>query len=66
MQPPRLSLDSLRRNSVPYLTFLSHVPTPFISTFVLVHLSAPIVANIGGSAFSSQVMVSPIVVIERT
>ncbi|KAF8485637.1 hypothetical protein JB92DRAFT_1538171 [Gautieria morchelliformis] len=38
------------------LTTLSHLPTPFISTFLLIHLSAPALANLGGSSLSSQVM----------
>lgn len=65
MQPPRPSFDSLRRTALPYLTVLSHVPTPFISAFIVIHLSAPIVANVGGSSLSSQVMVSPIAIEER-
>lgn len=40
------------------LTLLAHGSAPFISTFLLVHLSAPIVANIGGSGLASSVMVS--------
>lgn len=49
---------SLRRRALPYLAAASHLPTPFLSTFLLVHLSAPILANLGGSSLSSQVMVS--------
>jgi len=40
----------------PYLTNLSQASAPFLSTFLMIHLSAPIVANIGGSSLSSQVM----------
>ncbi|KAH8114072.1 hypothetical protein DFH11DRAFT_1509412 [Phellopilus nigrolimitatus] len=47
---------SLRQKLVPYLTKASHLPTPFLSAFLLVHLSAPLVANIGGPSLSSQVM----------
>jgi len=53
-------------NSKPYrkqlskiLTNLSHLSTPFITTFLLIHLSAPALANLGGSSLSSQVMVRP-------
>ncbi|KAH8991575.1 hypothetical protein EDB92DRAFT_1798155 [Lactarius akahatsu] len=38
------------------LTALSHGSAPFITTFLLIHLTAPAVANIGGSALSSQTM----------
>ncbi|THH04030.1 hypothetical protein EW145_g5825 [Phellinidium pouzarii] len=46
----------LRRALVPYLSKASHLPTPFLSAFLLVHLSAPLMANLGGSSLSSQVM----------
>ncbi|KAF9821678.1 hypothetical protein IEO21_00524 [Rhodonia placenta] len=39
-----------------FLTTLSHGSAPFITTFVLIHLSAPVLANLGGSSLSSQVM----------
>lgn len=48
---PRLNIISL-------LTAIQRLPTPFISAFMLVHLSAPVIASIGGSSASSQVMVS--------
>ncbi|KAA1477716.1 hypothetical protein DENSPDRAFT_808927 [Dentipellis sp. KUC8613] len=38
------------------LTTFAHGSAPFLTTFLLVHLSAPIAANIGGSSLSSQVM----------
>ncbi|KAI6140418.1 hypothetical protein BKA82DRAFT_487987 [Pisolithus tinctorius] len=38
------------------LTMLVHGSAPFLSTFLLVHLSAPIAANIGGSGLASSVM----------
>ncbi|KAH9948133.1 hypothetical protein B0H21DRAFT_690632 [Amylocystis lapponica] len=47
---------SLRHLIQPTLTRLTHASAPFISTFLLIHLSAPIMANIGGSSLSSQVM----------
>ena len=40
------------------LTRLSHGSAPFITTFVLIHLTAPVMANLGGTSLSSQVMVS--------
>jgi hypothetical protein len=45
-------------NALSLLTAIQRLPTPFISAFMLVHLSAPLIANIGGSSASSQVMVS--------
>ncbi|GBE82797.1 hypothetical protein BKA93DRAFT_725076 [Sparassis latifolia] len=51
------TLPGLRRFSQPILTRLSHGSAPFISTFVLIHLSAPVLANLGGSSLSSQVMI---------
>ncbi|EGN96308.1 hypothetical protein SERLA73DRAFT_112545 [Serpula lacrymans var. lacrymans S7.3] len=42
--------------AVTYLTRIAHGSAPFITTFLLIHLSAPMVANIGGSSLSSQVM----------
>ncbi|KAH9023840.1 hypothetical protein EDB85DRAFT_1870453 [Lactarius pseudohatsudake] len=38
------------------LTALSHGSAPFITTFLLIHLTAPAAANFGGSALSSQTM----------
>ncbi|KAL4065181.1 hypothetical protein J3A83DRAFT_4099897 [Scleroderma citrinum] len=38
------------------LTVLAHGSAPFLSTFLLVHLSAPIAANIGGSGLASSVL----------
>ncbi|KAI6004914.1 hypothetical protein EDD15DRAFT_2359828 [Pisolithus albus] len=38
------------------LTTLAHGSAPFLSTFLLIHLSAPIAANIGGSGRASSVM----------
>ncbi|EKM56060.1 uncharacterized protein PHACADRAFT_257106 [Phanerochaete carnosa HHB-10118-sp] len=40
------------------LTKLVHGSAPFISTFLLIHLSASALASLGGSSLSSQVMVS--------
>lgn len=39
-----------------FLATVAHASAPFISTFVLIHLSAPILANVGGSSLASNVM----------
>ncbi|KAI5117569.1 hypothetical protein M0805_009647 [Coniferiporia weirii] len=49
-------LLSLRRKLVPYLSKASHFSAPFICSFLLVHLSAPLVAGLGGPSLSSKVM----------
>lgn len=51
---------SLRKNLLPYLTKVAYGSTPFMTTFVLIHLAAPALANFGGSALSSQTMVRPL------
>ncbi|QRW27223.1 hypothetical protein RhiXN_01818 [Rhizoctonia solani] len=38
------------------LTYAQHLPTPFITTFMLIHLSAPALASIGGTDVANQVM----------
>ncbi|THU81976.1 hypothetical protein K435DRAFT_844542, partial [Dendrothele bispora CBS 962.96] len=48
---------SLRQRLLPYLTKASHISAPFISTFLLVHLTAPAIANVGGSGLSSMTMI---------
>jgi hypothetical protein len=45
------------QKSLPVLTKLLHGSAPFISTFLLIHLSAPMLANLGGSSLASQTMV---------
>ena len=39
------------------LTTIAQGTAPFISTFLLIHLSAPVAATLGGSSLASQVMV---------
>ncbi|KAH6919117.1 hypothetical protein BKA70DRAFT_1249319 [Coprinopsis sp. MPI-PUGE-AT-0042] len=39
-----------------YLTLALHGSSAFIGTYVLIHLSAPLVANIGGSSMASRTM----------
>ncbi|KAJ3763104.1 hypothetical protein EV360DRAFT_92051 [Lentinula raphanica] len=50
------STRSFRQHLLSVLTQSSHLSAPFITTFLLIHLSAPVVANVGGSSLSSQVM----------
>ena len=45
------------RTYVRYLTRLAHGSAPFLSTFMMIHLSAPVFASLGGSSLASQVMV---------
>ncbi|KAF8061679.1 hypothetical protein FPV67DRAFT_1704548 [Lyophyllum atratum] len=47
---------TLRQNVLACLTKLSHGATPFITTFILIHLTAPAMANLGGASLSSQTM----------
>ena len=49
--------DRPRKTSTSILVKLAHASAPFLSTFLLVHLSAPLLANVGGSRLSSNVMV---------
>ena len=49
--------SGLRGTVVPYLTRMAHFSSPFITTFLLIHLSSPILANLGGSSLASQTMV---------
>ncbi|KAJ6466528.1 hypothetical protein C8R47DRAFT_1223962 [Mycena vitilis] len=51
--PPR---RSFRQRALPVLTKLMHGSAPFISTFLLIHLTAPMLANLGGSSLASQTM----------
>ncbi|KAH7340416.1 hypothetical protein B0J17DRAFT_318298 [Rhizoctonia solani] len=38
------------------LTYVQHTPTPFIATFMLIHLSAPALASVGSTDAANQVM----------
>ncbi|TBU26083.1 hypothetical protein BD311DRAFT_779895 [Dichomitus squalens] len=38
------------------LTRIAHGSAPFITTFALIHLTAPVIANLGGTSLASQVM----------
>lgn len=55
---PLPSSRTWRHTAQSALTRLSHGSAPFITTFVLIHLTAPVMANLGGTSLSSQVMVS--------
>jgi succinate dehydrogenase/fumarate reductase cytochrome b subunit len=44
------------RQTVAVLTNVAHISAPFLSVFLVVHLSAPALANVGGSSLSSNVM----------
>ena len=48
---------SWRTHTSSVLTALTHGSAPFITTFLLIHLAAPVAANLGGSELSSQTMV---------
>jgi hypothetical protein len=54
----RSFLESMRPTSgTAVLTFIAHGTTPFIATFMLIHLTAPATATLGGSSLASQLMV---------
>ncbi|KAI0628783.1 hypothetical protein C8Q77DRAFT_1067486 [Trametes polyzona] len=40
----------------PVLTRIVHGSAPFITTFVFIHLTAPVMANLGGTSLASQIM----------
>lgn len=44
------------RQTVAVLTNVAHISAPFLSVFLIVHLSAPVLASVGGSSLSSNVM----------
>ncbi|KAF9557187.1 hypothetical protein CPC08DRAFT_640593 [Agrocybe pediades] len=50
------TFEKWRTGALPILTKTSHICAPFITTFLLVHLSAPALANVGGSSLASQTM----------
>ncbi|SJL04965.1 uncharacterized protein ARMOST_08336 [Armillaria ostoyae] len=54
--PPVHRNTSMRRAVIPYLTKIAHGSSPFITTFLLIHLTPPALANLGGSSLSSQSM----------
>ncbi|KAL1947231.1 hypothetical protein VTO73DRAFT_14192 [Trametes versicolor] len=57
--PPNGERSFLRRLTLmtqPALTRIAHGSAPFITTFALIHLTAPVMANLGGTSLASQVM----------
>lgn len=51
------SPSNTRKTVLNVLTTVSHVTSPFISVFLLVHLAAPVLANVGGTNLASQTMI---------
>ncbi|KAJ7760730.1 hypothetical protein DFH07DRAFT_771804 [Mycena maculata] len=54
--PQGVPKRSLRQNVLPAFTKLMHGSAPFITTFMLIHLTAPMLANLGGSSLASQTL----------
>jgi len=48
---------SKKEKILKYLTLAQRCSAPFLSLYVGIHLAAPIAANFGGSALSTNVMV---------
>lgn len=59
MEPKQIS-GSFSAAVMRGLTYAQHLPTPFITTFMLIHLAAPALASVGGTDTASQVMVSTV------
>ncbi|EIN07922.1 hypothetical protein PUNSTDRAFT_144410 [Punctularia strigosozonata HHB-11173 SS5] len=47
---------SFRGQLSPWAKTVSHGSAPFIATFLLIHLTPPVLANLGGSSLASQIM----------
>ncbi|KAG0694645.1 hypothetical protein DFH29DRAFT_815102 [Suillus ampliporus] len=45
-----------RQLAVAVLTNVAHISAPFLTVFLVIHLSAPALANVGGSSLSSNLM----------
>ncbi|CAK5268818.1 unnamed protein product [Mycena citricolor] len=45
-----------RKHALPVITKCIHGSAPFLTTFLLIHLSAPLLANLGGSSLASQTL----------
>ncbi|KAJ7746346.1 hypothetical protein B0H16DRAFT_1321149 [Mycena metata] len=54
--PQGVPKRTFRQTALPLLTKAIHGSAPFISTFLLIHLTAPMLANLGGSSLASQTM----------
>ncbi|KAL0947514.1 hypothetical protein HGRIS_013613 [Hohenbuehelia grisea] len=46
-----------RANVASYLTQVAYGSAPFIATFAMIHLTAPAMANLGGTSLASQTMI---------
>ncbi|PPQ97973.1 hypothetical protein CVT26_003122 [Gymnopilus dilepis] len=53
---PLPPLDRLRAAALPILTNTAQYSAPFITTFLLIHLTSPVMANLGGSSLASSTM----------
>jgi len=53
----KLPSPAWRNRASSILTVFAHGTAPFITTFLFVHLTAPVIANIGGSSDASRTMV---------
>ncbi|KAF8610612.1 hypothetical protein BDV93DRAFT_463644 [Ceratobasidium sp. AG-I] len=53
---PKQPSGSFSASAMRGLTYAQHLPTPFITTFMLIHLAAPALASVGGTDTASQVM----------
>ncbi|KAF7375243.1 hypothetical protein MSAN_00410900 [Mycena sanguinolenta] len=54
--PQGLPERTFYHKALPVLNKLLHGSAPFISTFLLIHLSAPALANLGGSSIASSTL----------
>ncbi|KAJ7208764.1 hypothetical protein B0H12DRAFT_1213596 [Mycena haematopus] len=54
--PQGLPKRTFRQKALPVLTGLLHGSAPFITTFLLIHLTAPMLANMGGSSLASSTL----------
>lgn len=52
-----LNWSSIRARALPALTVTAHVTAPFIGAFLVVHLTAPALATVGGASLASQTMI---------
>ncbi|KAH9890532.1 hypothetical protein C8Q73DRAFT_667400 [Cubamyces lactineus] len=56
VEPNKSFLRRLTLVTQSALTRIAHGSAPFITTFVFIHLTAPVIANLGGTSLASQVM----------
>ncbi|CEL52270.1 hypothetical protein RSOLAG1IB_00810 [Rhizoctonia solani AG-1 IB] len=53
---PKVAAQPIYPSVLRGLTYAQHLPTPFIATFMFIHLSAPALASVGGTDAANQVM----------